>query len=333
MSVQVSVLMPVYNAEQYLAQAIESILNQSLKDFEFIIINDYSTDNSDEIIKSYTDQRIKYFQNDENLGLIKTLNKGIELCSGNYIARMDSDDVSMPHRLAQQVDFMDRNIEYGMCGGNAIIIDKSRNKTGFIKNLYSNELLKINLLFSVPFVHPCVMFKREVFSFFQYDINYKHVEDYDLWCRIAEKWKVANIPNNLLQYRWHDSNISVVHEEEQEKTKQKIICRELEKLDLSPSEDELFSHQITFKLYAKGIKQHLSIGDISSTSDWFSKLIAKNNITQTYKCDEFIAYLWARWTILCISQRKFLSIIPSFAKLTPQIIVKWLKLIYFFSKK
>ena len=113
---QVTVLMPVYNAEQYLREAIGSILHQTFTDFEFIIINDGSTDRSEEIIKSYTDTRIRYYKNESNLKLIATLNKGFDLAGGKYIARMDADDISLPNRLQLQFELMEKNPEVGLCG-------------------------------------------------------------------------------------------------------------------------------------------------------------------------------------------------------------------------
>ena len=114
---KVSVLMPVYNTkEEYLREAIESILNQTFTDFEFIIINDGSTNNAEEVIKSYKDSRIKYYRQ-ENHGLIYTLNYGLSLCNGEYIARMDSDDISLPFRFEKQIEVLDKNPNIGIVGG------------------------------------------------------------------------------------------------------------------------------------------------------------------------------------------------------------------------
>ena len=115
-SATVTVLMPVYNGEMYLREAIDSILHQTFTDFEFLIINDGSTDNSETIILSYDDSRIRYEKNDSNLKLIATLNKGIELAKGKYIVRMDADDISIPDRIEKQVAFLEKNPDVGICG-------------------------------------------------------------------------------------------------------------------------------------------------------------------------------------------------------------------------
>ena len=116
MNPKVTVLMPVYNCEKYLRESIESILNQTFKDFEFLIINDGSSDKSAEIVESYNDNRINFVQNEKNIGLAASLNRGLDIAKGEYIARMDADDISLPERLEKQVRFMETNPQIGICG-------------------------------------------------------------------------------------------------------------------------------------------------------------------------------------------------------------------------
>lgn len=331
---QISVLMPVYNAQKYLGEAIDSIINQSYKNWELILINDGSDDGSEAIIKSYEDTRIKYLKNDFNIGLINTLNKGLEFCSGKYIARMDADDIALKDRLAHQYKFLESNPAYGMCGGDALVIDNNGKETGRIKNVYSNNLLKINLLFSVPFVHPCMMVRREVFERFKYDMEFKHVEDYDLWCRIASEWKVANLPHNLLKYRWHNTNVSVLNETYQAELKNFIIRRELKQIGLEPSEDELYYHTITFQLYSKGSKLNVSVENMEGIKSWFSKLIRRNREVKVYDMSAFVSFLWSRWIVLCLSQKKYVqALFPPFFSYTPKSLWITTKLVLFLSKK
>ena len=245
---KVSILMPVYNAERYLAQAIDSIINQSFTDWELIIINDGSTDQSKSIIESYNDPRIKHYENEANLKLIKTLNKGIGLCTGEYIARMDSDDISQPERLQIQVDFLDKHPSYVMCGTTARVVDNGGKKIGEIRNLKRNNFLQINLLFSNPFVHPSVVIRRKALENNHYDEYFKHIEDYELWCRVALEGKIANICKDLILYRWHSSNVSVVHNDMQMLLKNEVVKQQLQELDIIPTEKELYCHRITFRL-------------------------------------------------------------------------------------
>lgn len=331
---RVSILMPVYNAGQYLSTALDSILSQSFRDWELILINDGSTDDSESIIMQYDDERIYYIKNTINLKLIKTLNKGIDYCGGQYIARMDADDICHPDRLKQQVEFLDSHPEYLMCGTSASVIDHNGKKTGKIHNLTKNDYLQINLMFSPSFIHPSMLIRREVLQQNRYNENYKHVEDYELWCRIAKQGKVANIDAELMEYRWHDSNISVVHNKVQEELKDKIIKDEIGRLGIITTEEELHYHKITFRLYNLGSRQAVSIDSFKKVSSWFSKLIKQNSIKQVYNQSALIAFLWSRWTVLCISQKKYGKIIfPSFARCNPNIITRLIKLIIFLWKK
>ena len=331
---KVSILMPVYNAERYLAQAIDSIINQSFTDWELIIINDGSTDQSKSIIESYNDPRIKHYENEANLKLIKTLNKGIGLCTGEYIARMDSDDISQPERLQIQVDFLDKHPSYVMCGTNARVVDNGGKKIGKIRNLKRNNFLQINLLFSNPFVHPSVVIRRKALENNHYDEYFKHIEDYELWCRVALEGKIANICKDLILYRWHSSNVSVVHNDMQMLLKNEVVKQQLQELDIIPTEKELYCHRITFRLYVWGKKQNVSVEDFDDVDKWFSKLIRINRRKERYSQPDFIAYLWSRWIVLCISQKKYGKMFkPRFASYKLPILWKVFGMVYYLSKK
>ncbi len=333
---KVSVIMPVFNAADYLSEAIKSILEQTYTDWELIIINDGSTDDSEAIIRSYTDERIRYFENEHNMGLIATLNKGIGLCGGEFIARMDADDISMPERFRIQMKFLEKHKDYAICGGNALIINEKGEVTGKIVNFESNEYLRINLLFSVPFIHPSMMIKANILKDNLFDKDYKHAEDYELWCRIAGLYKIANVPDFVLKYRWHTTNVSVVNSKTQNNVKDTIIRRELGKIGLNPSEEELRLHKISFQQYdAKENRVGVSFSEYDELSDWFEKIIRANTDNNNkYNEKVLIAYLWSRWIVLCISQRKFFKIFkPRFVPLNYSIFKKTLDLLLFYRKK
>ena len=204
----VSVIMPVFNGEKYLNEAIESILNQTYTNFEFIIINDGSTDTSEEIILSYKDSRIVYIKNPENYKLIQTLNIGFSLAKGRYIARMDADDISHPDRLQKQVQFLDVNEDYGLVG-TGVNLFHGANKSQLLYHT-DNASLKFALAFYCPFIHPSIMLRKEVIKDMDvvFDSNYVHAEDYELWTRLSFITKMANLPEYLLDYRIHDAQIS-----------------------------------------------------------------------------------------------------------------------------
>ena len=198
---KISVVMSVYNEEKYLPEAIESILNQTFEDFEFIIVNDGSTDRSLEIIQSYDDDRIVLI-NQENTGLAKALNNGIAISKSDFIARIDADDIAMPERLEKQLAFLSNSPSYIIIGSNAAIIDKDGHFVCDSHLFVTDEEMK-GMLPNTPFIHPSVMFKKKSFyeagKYPEYMINF--AEDVVLINRMAKLGKFANISENLIQYR------------------------------------------------------------------------------------------------------------------------------------
>ncbi|RMD80520.1 MAG: glycosyltransferase, partial [Chloroflexi bacterium] len=201
----VSVLMPVFNAERYVAEAIESILRQSFQDFEFIIIDDGSTDGSLDILKRYAarDPRIRLVSR-ENRGLVATLNEGIELARGQWVARMDADDIALPERLALQVRHLEAT-KADFCGGAVACFGDWR---ALWRYPLTHEACEVRLLFGVPFAHPTVMGRREVFDRLRYQPEFVFAEDYDLWQRAwAAGYRLVNVPEIVLRYRVHAAQI------------------------------------------------------------------------------------------------------------------------------
>lgn len=215
-SPEVTVLMSVYNGEKYLRQAVESILSQSMPDFEFIIIDDGSNDNSLAIIRCYSDPRIRLIQNKTNFGLVKSLNIGIELAKGKYIARMDCDDVSLPERLTKQKQYLDKHPEVGVVGTGFQIVDEN----GIIISTHNfplqHDVIRWSLCFFSPIVHPSVMMRKDVvLKVGKYDPARQYAQDYDLWRRLSNITCLANLRDSLLFLRKHDKNISAVRSDEQ----------------------------------------------------------------------------------------------------------------------
>ena len=202
---QISVVMPVYNTnEKHLREAIESILNQTYSDFEFIIINDGSSNNAEEIILSYKDKRIKYFKQ-KNSGVAKTLNYGFDLAQGEYIARMDSDDVSLPKRFEKQVDFLEKYKDVSILGSwHEEFPKKHINKA-------SSQVKLLDLLRGNTISHPTIMLRKNDFDKYnlRYDPNFT-CEDYELWSRVIKYLKFYNLQEVLLKYRREEQNISSV---------------------------------------------------------------------------------------------------------------------------
>lgn len=214
----VSVVMSVHNGEEFLEEAMESILNQTYRDFEFIILDDDSTDRSPEIIKTFAEQdkRIRVVTNEANLGLTKALNKGISLASGKYLARMDADDISYPQRLAKQVQFLEKYPEIGLLGSAVQVVHGDGVFGPIITNPETHNLIKWALCYYCPLVHPSAMVRYELFSTESYLEDRKYSQDYDLWTRLIWHTKAANLQDVLLQLRKHRKSISITHIKEQE---------------------------------------------------------------------------------------------------------------------
>jgi glycosyltransferase involved in cell wall biosynthesis len=212
----ISIVMPVYNAESFLESAIFSILNQTHSNFEFIIIDDKSTDDSLMIIKKFQkkDSRIKLL-NGDGKNLVKALNKGIMKSKGKYIARMDSDDISLPKRLESQVKYIEKyNLD--ICGCYCEYIDEDNNKLKVVKFPRSHEMCFLSLALKVPFVHPSVLIRSNFLSDknLKYGKNkYKKAEDFDLWIRMSNAGaKFGNINKILFKYRVRNDSLSSIND-------------------------------------------------------------------------------------------------------------------------
>jgi glycosyltransferase involved in cell wall biosynthesis len=207
---RISVILPVYNGQDYLAQAIDSVLSQSFSDFELIIINDGSTDGSVAIIEKLTDPRIRLFQQ-SNMGLAATLNRAISLAKGKYIARQDQDDVCFQSRFEEQINFLDANPDVGMVGTCAEIWVDNERTNRYLRHPVDDASLKFGLLFDNHFVHSSVMIRRSVFEKvggYSEDKSRQPPEDYELWSRVMKSYKLANLPEVLMAYREVEGSMS-----------------------------------------------------------------------------------------------------------------------------
>lgn len=198
---KISVVMPVYNSEKYLRESIESILNQTFRDFELIIIDDCSTDNSIKIVESYNDKRIKIFQNEKNIGTVKTRNIGLKKAKGKYIAVMDSDDISLPDRFDYQLTYLVFNPHIFLVGSSAIFIDDKGNEIKRFRKYNNYKILGWRLQKSCGIVHSSVMFKN---MGERYNEGFYSAHDYDFYLRMLSKGKyLTNLPAFLIKHRVH----------------------------------------------------------------------------------------------------------------------------------
>lgn len=217
MSAKVSAIMSVYNGEKYLRKAIESILTQTFEDFEFIAINDGSADSTPKMLAGYEekDPRIKVIHQC-NLGLTRSLNKGIQMAQGEYVARLDADDVALPERLEKQLQFMEDNPHVGVLGTAYYEIDAHGQIVGKkVFPLRDGELRKALIRYN-PLFHGSAMIRRTVFERVGlYNESFLRSQDYELWFRVAKHFKLANLAEPLMMRRYEAANISVASERQQ----------------------------------------------------------------------------------------------------------------------
>lgn len=207
---KLSVVMPVFNGEKYLKEAIKSILDQTYKDFELIIIDDGSTDNTLKIISKFQDQRIKLYRNRKNLGLVPSLNTGLFKSSGLYIARCDADDIYDKERFRKQIQFLSINLEYILVSSNAILIDEKGRSINKLIFPEKNENIRNGLQKKNIIIHASVMFRKSIVSQIG---GYRHffnsgAEDYDLWLRLLSQGKFYNFQNFFIKRRIYQSAYS-----------------------------------------------------------------------------------------------------------------------------
>lgn len=206
---ELSIIVPVHNCEKYIEKCINSILNQTFKDFEFIILNDCSTDdNVEKVVLEYAknDKRIFYYKNEKNLGISESRNKLIELSKGEYLAVMDHDDISLPNRFEKEVEFLDKNKDIGVVSS----WFKTVSGKSIIKQPIDNLDIKVSLMRSCVILHPASMIRKSVLidNKIKYEEMFTPAEDYALWCRLIQFTKFANIPEVLFKYRVHSNNTS-----------------------------------------------------------------------------------------------------------------------------
>jgi len=229
----ISVVMPTFNGEKFIGEAIESILNQTFRDFEFIIVDDGSSDKTEEIVKSFSDIRIIYIKKQENSGISDSLNLGISTARGKYIARMDDDDVSLPMRFEEQLKIFKINSKIIVCGSISYIKKGDR-----ISSLPEHhEDIKLGLLFNNCMLHPSVMILKGPLLRAKYNTDFVPSEDYDLWSRLIWEGEFYNIQKPLLKYRDHIGSETSKRRKEQLLKNVKIGLFMFEKLGLNISLD------------------------------------------------------------------------------------------------
>lgn len=272
----VTILMPVYNGETHITEAVNSILSQTFEDFMLLILNDGSTDKTASIISSFRDPRINIINNPRNLGLARTLNIGIKNTNSPFIARMDSDDISHRTRLQKQVDYLNYHHDVGLCGSHYCAFYES-GKEIVVKPPESHHDILYALIFDNAFGHSTVMFRTEWLKQFRlaYNTNIRYAQDYELWVRMAANFRLANIPEVLVRYRIHAKNISTEHRSEQKTAAEIISQLHRNQIGMSPlaHDTEIHNMLVAMNFPADADK-------LKDAGDWLSRLF----YTAVFRC-------------------------------------------------
>jgi glycosyltransferase involved in cell wall biosynthesis len=292
--------MSLYNSAEYLREAIENILNQTFSDFEFIIIDDGSSDNSLEIAESHKDKRIVIVKNEKNIGLPASLNKGIRLARGEYIARMDPDDISLRTRFEKQVGFMTSRPDVSACG--TWVKSFGQNRTSLTHKFFTNsEDIKASLLFNTSMAHPSVMLRHSVLdkNDLRYDVSHLCFEDYTLWVALSEFSNLANIPEVLLCYRMHPKSMSSKNAIAQKNGASGIRLLQLQKMGLEPTEEEMHIHNSLYPADGENIKIFLD-----KEEKWLQKILKTNKQKNIYNQKSLDKIIYTRFRLICAGNSK-----------------------------
>lgn len=281
----VTVFMPVFNGEAYIRNAIQSVLNQTYKDFELLILNDGSTDGSVQIIRSFTDPRIRLLHNEGNKGLSYTRNRGFKEANSKYFAILDCDDIAHPTRLQEQVDFLDSHADFALIGSSVRIIDeKGEGESGWTFSA-SPEEIPVILLFQNYFAQSSVMLRTDAEGL-HYRDEYPPCEDYELWYRLSLKYKVGNLSEMLTDYRIHSGGISKRQSERSERSKKLIMRDQLLRMGIQATTEEIDFHE---KIGGYVFENTLEYS--RKAVRWLDRLLRANQQSGTYNETVFIEKL------------------------------------------
>ena len=292
--------MAAYNAAKYITEAIQSVLDQTFEDFELLIVNDGSTDETVEMINKFQDPRIRLIHNDRNRGLVYTRNVLLHEARGEYVAILDSDDVATPNRLALQYEHFQKHPELALCGGHGRVINHAGDpiETPRLTVPLGSENIKITLLFVNTFVNSTVMYKTHVFQELKGYRDFAPAEDYELFTRIADKYVVDNIDSILVKYRDHDYNTSVVQASIGSLKVHEIKKNQLRQLHIE-------ADQKLIEVFYSVLISNFERFDFSDYLSLFSKLKSANQKLKAYPEEAFERKLFEYWYfILMIKKAK-----------------------------
>lgn len=241
----ISIALPAYNAKDYIAECLDSLLAQTYQNFEIILIDDCSTDGTADVVATYTDSRIRYFKNEKNSGIVYSLNKAYALCRGAYIARMDADDRCMPDRLEKQIKYLQQHKDIGIV---AVWYRTFGAANGVHRPATDPDEIKCRLLFTLQLMHSGWLFRRELVQEhkLQYREEYKYAEDWDFLVRASAVTRLSNVPEILVDYRINPKQVSNIHSRTQKQVADTVAKNQLDALGLTLTEEEFCIYRASF---------------------------------------------------------------------------------------
>lgn len=284
----ISILLPCFNSQQWIGESLSSILKQSYNNIELLIYNDGSTDGTLDLINSFSksSKKIKLINSDSNKGIVIALNELVKVSQGSYIARMDADDIAHPDRLQKQIDFISTS-NTDLCGSWFTEIGGGPKRT--TRWPTSHEAIEAALLFQNSICHPTVMAKRQVFDDFPYRNEFNFAEDYDFFIRAIQKYKFANIPEALLNYRRHPTQATQAKKEDMERVTKLIRISALANAGIYPTSEESRIHHLI-----RAPHSITNIQDLNSIEKWLFSLLRDS------KSPEFNSVIASQWIRACI---------------------------------
>jgi glycosyltransferase involved in cell wall biosynthesis len=313
---KISVIIPVYNGERFVRDAIDSILHQTFADFELIIINDGSSDSSANIILSYADPRIVFINNDENTGLPNVRNQGLDASRGEYIAWLDCDDISVPCRLEKQAKLLDNNSQIGVCGAWMKITSNSNDSIAQYPT--DPEYIRASLLFNNCLANSTVMMRaactREIGL--RFELSHYLSQDYGLWVRIPKTWRIINLPEVLTIYRLHPNQVTKIHSQKQVDISWEIQKTQLLDLGIvAPSADEKKIHMSLGGFIQNTFQDPINL---IKAKEYLIKLDEANKKFGKYDKKTFREILLEKWMSASSSSASGKLIFPSY----------WIRLVF-----
>ncbi len=293
---KITVLMPVHNGSPHVREAAQSILNQTFTDFELLVIDDASSDNTVRTLQNLNDPRIRIIESRERLYITGALNIGMTHARGSYIARMDGDDIALPNRLRMQFDYLESHPDTGLCGALAQVFGTKQGL--FFRPPLSHGEIQSYALFDSPFVHPTVMLRRDYFLTNQLTFNpdYRHCEDYELWSRAIRVFPCVNLNCVVLRYRIHSGGVTQSSWSEMDANAARVAARELSALQLNTDTETVKFH----RNIGRGRGLPISRSDeLIRVERWLQTLLRANDNIKRYPTNDFHRVVSGIWYSAC----------------------------------